>query len=62
MSEDFEGDVRDIVGPDRILPCGCHVINGAICLVARAEGLDTTNLYRRTGRFIPVDGPPPPGS
>lgn len=53
-------DIRDIVGPDRVLPCGCHVINGAICFVV-PTGLnpDLKKLYDRPGRFIPVEGPKP---
>jgi hypothetical protein len=50
-------DASDVVGPDRALPCGCHVINGAICFVSKVENLDLKNLYLRPGKFIAVDGP-----
>ena len=51
---DYTGDMRDIVGPDRVLPCGCHVINGAICLVSHVK-IDMTNVVLRPGRMIYVN-------
>jgi hypothetical protein len=54
-----ELDATDFVfdlGPDRDLPCGCRIINGVICFVAKVEGLDLDNLYERPGKFISVDG------
>lgn len=51
---------HDIVGPDRKLPCGCEVINGAICFVSRVERLDLKGLYDRPGKLIAVDGPTDP--
>jgi nicotinamidase/pyrazinamidase len=54
----WRGDMVDLIGPDRTLPCGCQVINGAICFVFPSDvSLDTKNLYKRPGRFIPVEGP-----
>lgn len=54
---DFSGDMRDITGPDRVLPCGCHVIDGAICFVVPSTmKLDTRHFYQRSGRIIMVDG------
>ena len=54
---DFEGDLRDLVGPDRKLACGCEVINGAICLVDRSISGFNAVLYTRSGRIIHVEGP-----
>jgi hypothetical protein len=48
----------DLIGPDRTLPCGCQVINGAICFVIPAVNLDLRNLYLRPGKVIPVNGEP----
>ena len=45
-----EIDVADIFGPDRDLPCGCKVINGAICLVS--QDVTLTGSYVRPGRVI----------
>ena len=49
-------DMKDIVGPDRKLRCGCHVINGTLCFVSSVENLDLKNLYKKPGRFIPIEG------
>ena len=48
-------DMADIVGPDRDLPCGCKVINGAICIVSK--GVTLTGSYIRPGRVLFAQGP-----
>lgn len=53
-------DLNKLFGPDRVLPCGCHVINGAICIVTPAVGRCHGHLFAKPGRFIAVNGIPEP--
>jgi len=51
----FEEDMREIVGPNRKLSCGCEVIDGAICFVYKGPPIDVESLYAVPGRFIAVN-------